>query len=46
VVEYESASIEEAVSETIVYQSEHSTLSHPETIQEVRRILLEHLTTR
>jgi hypothetical protein len=43
VVEYESASIEEAVSEYVVYGSGHSTQSHPGTIEEVRRILLEHL---
>ncbi len=43
VVEYESAHIDEAVSEYVVYRSSHSTQSHPETIQEVRRILIEHL---
>ena len=43
VVEYSSAHIDEAVSEYVVYQSEHSTQSDPRTIQEVRRILLEHL---
>ncbi len=43
VVEYESAHIDEAVSEYVVYESGHSTQSNPETIQEVRRILLEHL---
>jgi hypothetical protein len=43
VVEYSSAHIDEAVSEYVVYHSDHSTQSHPETIQEVRRILLEHL---
>ena len=43
VVTYESAHIEEAASEYVVYRSGHSTQSHPETIQEVRRILLEHL---
>ena len=43
VVEYSSARIEEAKSEYVVYHSSHSTQSHPETIQEARRILLEHL---
>ncbi len=43
VVAYESASIEEAASEYVVFHSGHSTQSHPETIQEVRRILLDHL---
>ena len=43
VVEYASAHIDEASSEYVVYHSDHSTQSHPETIQEVRRILLEHL---
>jgi len=43
VVEYSSAHIDEAESEFVVYHSGHSTQSHPETIQEVRRILLEHL---
>ncbi len=43
VVEYSSAHTEEAESEYVVYRSSHSTQSHPETIQELRRILLEHL---
>jgi hypothetical protein len=43
VVEYSSAHIEEAETEYVVYHSSHSTQSHPETIQETRRILLEHL---
>ena len=43
VVEYSSAHIEEAKTEYVVYHSSHSTQSHPETIQETRRILLEHL---
>jgi hypothetical protein len=43
VVEYSSAHIDEAESEYVVYGSSHSTQSHPETIQELRRILLEHL---
>jgi hypothetical protein len=43
VVEYSSAHIEEAETEYVVYHSSHSTQAHPETIQEVRRILLEHL---
>jgi hypothetical protein len=41
--EYSSAHIDEAESEYVVYGSDHSTQSHPETIQELRRILLEHL---
>lgn len=41
VVAYESAHIDEAVSEYVVYGSGHSTQSNAETIQEVRRILLE-----
>jgi len=43
VVEYSSAHIDEAESEFVVYHSGHSTQSNPETIQETRRILLEHL---
>jgi len=46
VVEYSSAHINEAASEFIVYQSGHSAQSHPDTIQEARRILLEHLDAR
>jgi hypothetical protein len=46
VVEYSSAHVDEAESELIVYRSGHSTQSHPDTIQETRRILLEHLDTR
>ena len=42
VVSYRSAHIDEAVSELIV-QSGHSVQSHPEAIEEIRRILLEHL---
>jgi len=42
VVKYKSAHIEGVASEKIV-QSGHSTQSHPNTIEEVRRILLEHL---
>jgi len=42
VVEYKSAHIEPVKSELIV-NSGHSTQDHPETIEEVRRILLEHL---
>jgi hypothetical protein len=41
-VAYESAHIEGVVSEKIV-RSGHSTQSHPETIEEVRRILREHM---
>jgi hypothetical protein len=43
VVEYSSAHIDEAESEYVVYHASHSVQSHPETIQELRRILLEHL---
>ena len=42
VVEYKSAHIEPVASELVV-NSGHSTQDHPETIEEVRRILLEHL---
>lgn len=42
VVEYASAHIEGVDSELIV-NSGHSTQDHPETIEEVRRILLQHL---
>jgi hypothetical protein len=42
VVAYESAHLDEAVSEKVVHSS-HSTQSEPETIQEVRRILREHV---
>lgn len=42
VVAYESAHLEGAVSERIV-RSGHSMQSHPDTINEVRRILIEHL---
>ena len=42
VVEYKSAHIEPVKSELVV-NSGHSTQDHPETIEEVRRILLEHL---
>ena len=40
VVDFESARIEEAQSEFVVFESGHSAQSHPEAIQEVRRILL------
>ncbi len=43
VVEYSSAHIDEAESEYVVYHSDHSTQGHPETIQELRRILLKHV---
>ena len=43
VVEYSSAHIDEAKSEYVVFNSSHSTQAHPEAIQELRRILLEHL---
>ena len=46
VVTYSSAHLEEAQSEFIVYHSGHSTQAHPDTIQETRRILLEHLDVR
>jgi hypothetical protein len=42
VVSYNSAHIENVTSELVVH-SGHSTQSDPETIEEVRRILLEHL---
>jgi hypothetical protein len=42
VVSYRSAHIDEAVSELIV-QSGHSVQGHPEAIEEIRRILLQHL---
>lgn len=42
VVEYKSAHIEGVDSELVV-NSGHSTQDHPETIEEVRRILLQHL---
>jgi hypothetical protein len=42
VVAYESAHIDGVASERLV-RSSHSTQGHPETIAEVRRILLEHL---
>jgi hypothetical protein len=41
-VSYRSAHLDEAVSERVV-RSRHSVQSHPEAIEEVRRILLEHL---
>ena len=44
VVAYKSAHIEEAVSELVVRWG-HSCQDQPETIEEVRRILLEHLAT-
>ena len=42
VVSYSSAHIDDVASELVVH-SGHSTQSDPETIEEVRRILLEHL---
>jgi pimeloyl-ACP methyl ester carboxylesterase len=45
VVAYESAHIEGVASEVVV-RSGHSTQGHPETIEEVRRILTEHLSAR
>jgi hypothetical protein len=44
VVAYKSAHIDEAVSELVVRWG-HSCQDQPETIEEIRRILLEHLTT-
>jgi hypothetical protein len=44
VVAYESAHIDGVVSEKVV-RSGHSTQSHPDTIEEVKRILTEHLGT-
>jgi pimeloyl-ACP methyl ester carboxylesterase len=44
VVAYESAHVDGVSSERVV-RSSHSTQGHPETIAEVRRILLEHLAT-
>jgi pimeloyl-ACP methyl ester carboxylesterase len=46
VVAYSSAHLEEAQSEFIVFHSGHSTQANPDTIQETRRILLEHLDAR
>ena len=46
VVAYSSAHLEDARSEFVVYHSGHSTQAHPDTIQETRRILLEHLGAR
>jgi hypothetical protein len=45
VVAYESAHIDGVASELVV-RSGHSTQSHPETIEEVRRILREHAGVR
>ena len=45
VVAYESAHIDGVASEVVV-RSGHSTQGHPETIEEMRRILREHLETR
>ena len=42
VVTYRSAHLDEAVSELIV-RSGHSVQGHPEAIEEIRRILLQHL---
>jgi hypothetical protein len=42
VVSYRSAHLDEAVSELIV-RSNHSVQGHPEAIEEIRRILLQHL---
>jgi hypothetical protein len=45
VVAYESAHIDGVASEVVV-RSPHSTQGHPETIEEVRRILREHIGVR
>jgi pimeloyl-ACP methyl ester carboxylesterase len=45
VVAYQSAHIDEAVSEKVV-RWDHSCQGQPEVVEEVRRILLEHLATR
>ena len=45
VVAYESAHIEGVASELVV-RSGHSTQGHPDTVEEVRRILREHIETR
>lgn len=44
-VAYESAHIEGVASEVVV-RSGHSTQGHPETVEEVRRILREHIGAR
>jgi len=46
VVAYSSAHLAGVESEFVVFHSGHSTQSHPATIQEARRILLEHLDAR
>ena len=46
VVTYASAHIDEAETEYVVYHSQHSTQADPETIQELRRILLDNLEAR
>jgi pimeloyl-ACP methyl ester carboxylesterase len=43
VVAFESAHLEEADSERVIFHAGHSVQSHPEAILEVRRILREHL---
>lgn len=43
VVAYTSAHLDEAESERVVFHSGHSVQSDPRAVQEVRRILLEHL---
>lgn len=45
VVAYRSAHIEGVESEVVIHHSGHSTQSDPRTVDEVRRILLEHLVT-
>jgi hypothetical protein len=42
IVKYESAHIDEAKSELVV-RFGHSVQSHPQAIEEIRRILLEHV---
>jgi hypothetical protein len=45
VVAYESAHIDGVASELVV-RSGHSTQGHPDTVEEVRRILREHVSAR
>jgi hypothetical protein len=46
VVAYDSAHMEEGVESEVVVQSSHSTQGTPATIEEVRRILREHIGVR
>ena len=45
VVAYKSAHIEGVESEVVIHHSGHSTQGDPRTVDEVRRILLEHIET-